>query len=1164
MRLVLLGRTCGGNQRVYRVESDQPYGDPMSYFEDAAEVLMPYLQRVQATMPFKLQFCLRVGMEKIDGTESRPHFNTKLEVVLKEDDLVDVVSNLMATVTEKMEKFQEMGSGWMVYTIEYLDMTIGKYSPPGGSSYVKLDQYLESKKALLNIQNNDDKCFLWTALAALHPVVIKEPDRPNPGEYRVSRNPQRVSHYTPFENELDMTGIQYPVRIKDIPRFETQNNISVYVYGHDEGQKRISPLYYSKNDYAKVIKMVLYKGHYTLVRNFNGLLADKRQHHCVKWCPACLFPFYDEVKRDEHFTRCRRNEPTKIILPQNGDNYMKFKNPQRALEAPLMIYADFECLTEKVERAVENDMSASYTQTYQKHVPCGYAILPVRRSAAGPEYLPSSVYRGEDAVPDFLRTVVTLADDHHNNISKPLDMTKSDWVNYNSAPECCICKKPVGNDRVRDHCHVSGKFRGPAHPQCNLEYKLTKDVTVGFHNLRRYDGHLIMQRMAELCEEMNDIELEVVPKSVDDFLSFSVKVFKQKRKADGTPFKSFYRIRFIDTCQFLLSGLDTLVANLEDADFKAMKERFNPTEMEVLTRKLTYPYDYMDDWPRFEETTLPKKDDYFNILTDSDISDDEYDQAQKVFEILKCRNLGELHDLYVETDVRLLSDVFEQFRDAALKNYGLDPVHYITLPSFAFDAMLKYTGVELELLTDPDMYMFFEDSMRGGISVIGCRRGDANNKDVPETYDQRKKMYYLMYLDVNNLYGKAMCESLPKNGFRWMTEEELKELDITSIGSDGRGCMLEVDLEYPEYLHDEHNAYPLAPEHVEITEDMLSDYARRMKTTTTNSMKKLAPNLRNKTKYIVHYKNLQLYLKHGMKLTKIYRGVSFNESPWMEPYIMFNTAMRKKATSDSDKNFFKLANNAVFGKTMENVRRYQDVRFASDPKKQEKLFSSPRLRQLKIYGDRLSAYNLLKKETVLGKPIAVGSTILDISKTYMYQFHYEYMLPTYGWEKVNVHMTDTDSFIYGIETEDLYGDFAKEMDRFDFSDYPVDHPMYSEANKKVLGKMKDETSGIPIMQFAGTRSKSYSLLLKNLVGVKRNKGVGKNTLRKAITHQDYVKTLEEGLTMRHVMRNIQRDGHQIVSREQNKVSLCAYDDKRFLLDDGITSYAYGHFRITDL
>ena len=194
------------------------------------------------------------------------------------------------------------------------------------------------------------------------------------------------------------------------------------------------------------------------------------------------------------------------------------------------------------------------------------------------------------------------------------------------------------------------------------------------------------------------------------------------------------------------------------------------------------------------------------------------------------------------------------------------------------------------------------------------------------------------------------------------------------------------------------------------------------------------------------------------------------------------------------------------------------------------------------------------------KPIAVGFSILDMSKTYIYQFFYEYMEPTYGHENLRLHMTDTDSFIFGVYTEDLYKDMKKEMDRYDFSDYPKEHSLHSIINKKVLGKMKDETCGIPIKQIIGLRSKMYSMI-SGKYEKKTAKGISRTTLEKNIVHEDYVRTLNEGVTMRHNNKSIQQDEHTIVSREQNKISLSAYDDKRYLMNDGISSRAYGHYKL---
>ena len=204
---------------------------------------------------------------------------------------------------------------------------------------------------------------------------------------------------------------------------------------------------------------------------------------------------------------------------------------------------------------------------------------------------------------------------------------------------------------------------------------------------------------------------------------------------------------------------------------------------------------------------------------------------------------------------------------------------------------------------------------------------------------------------------------------------------------------------------------------------------------------------------------------------------------------------------------------------------------------------------------------MARKTVCLDKPIYTGFSILDISKTYMYKFHYEYIIPKYGPERVKVLMTDTDSFIYEIETEDLYTDMAEDADRFDFSDYPNDHPLYSAVNKKVLGKMKDETAGAPIKEFVGLRSKMYSLITYMSEEMKRAKGVKKATLKNDIVHHDYLHTLFSGETQRHLMHSFRSERHEMYSLAQNKISLSAFDDKRYLLEDGITSYAYGHYKI---
>ena len=289
--------------------------------------------------------------------------------------------------------------------------------------------------------------------------------------------------------------------------------------------------------------------------------------------------------------------------------------------------------------------------------------------------------------------------------------------------------------------------------------------------------------------------------------------------------------------------------------------------------------------------------------------------------------------------------------------------------------------------------------------------------------------------------------------------------------------MLEVDLEYPESLHDSHNDYPLAPEQLNISEDMLSPYCKELKAELRcigANCSKLTPNLMHKKRYIVHCKNLQLYLKLGMQLRFIHRVVEFKQREWMRDYIDFNTEMRTKAESLFEKDLFKLLNNAVFGKTMENVRDYVDVKLTCNQSYMLKWVGNPRFKYLSIFNEDLVAIMLQKSSVKLCKPIFIGFTVLELSKELMYSFHYYHMKQQYG-EKAKLLFTDTDSLCYSIETNDVYKDMEKSLHLFDTCDYPSSHFLHSNANKKVLGKMKDETNGVPISEFVGLRSKMYSI-----------------------------------------------------------------------------------------
>ena len=316
----------------------------------------------------------------------------------------------------------------------------------------------------------------------------------------------------------------------------------------------------------------------------------------------------------------------------------------------------------------------------------------------------------------------------------------------------------------------------------------------------------------------------------------------------------------------------------------------------------------MDSFERFDVSELPQKECFYNDLSETPITESEYEHAQAVWNAFKMATLKDYHDTYLATDI------MSEFSKVCLHDYGLNPKHYVTLSGFSFDAMLWMTKAHVQLLTDPHMHLFIESSKRGGMAVISGRHRVVNNPYLPlEHYDPSKENSNIMYTDANNLYGLVLSMPLPISDFTFPNEDEIEQLDILSVPRDGdTSYFLEVDLGYPEHLHDLHNSMPLAPENIVITRGMLSDVTVEMGEKFGSKFpptKKLCLNLNDKMKYVLHFVNLQFYLKHGTCLRKIHHVLSFKQSSWIEPYITYNTEKRKLATDTFSKDLYKLLSN---------------------------------------------------------------------------------------------------------------------------------------------------------------------------------------------------------------------------------------------------------------
>lgn len=817
------------------------------------------------------------------------------------------------------------------------------------------------------------------------------------------------------------------------------------------------------------------------------------------YCDNCLNRF-SSLKGSqsflEHQRGCLFDKPTDFALPVKDRRFLQFKNFKYTEMHPFVIYADLEAVNTPPDNNGAASSPVSTTTSVSRHrVSCwAYQIVVADKyrhlfenevGALGKPFREIRSMVGEDIMgcffdalkmdTDIMHDIVKgdkgnvpmYPDEDDESMIKALFEAKKCRFCYNELPDP---KTPVSHlpsptlARVLDHDHFTGEFRGVAHAGCNIKASISKHycVPVVFHNLKGYDGYHILRSLAECksdnftLEETNPDHIEVIAKSMEKFTSITLNK----------------RIRFIDSLQFMLGSLDTLVRNLDNSLYTLEKKAetfrmvlewnrvkvsredrvcpehpMDPTDivwipcdcprppstgeaLKFLTKKGVYPYEYAETVEElFTTTSLPDQAAFESRLR-GPISDGEYRRAATAWHYFECKSLADYTASYCELDVLLLACVFESFRKSSLDTsgdepgYGLDPAHFITAPSLSFSAlllMLLKKGIKIETFSDEnvgmDGFLMAEAGIRGGITQVfhplaqgnylpvprdllpegveGTEENDWERADLPEVAGQSwddglKDMerhllsdeQHVLYIDANNLYGRAMVEPMPigdyimektfstpsvsrearmasMSGVNALAEAEdgaftfepevLQQIELSLMWASedmhevaqailgleddaARGYLFEVDLDYPTYLHDDHNDLPFCPQSKlppnpsPFTRQQFAMYGSCAESALFRTPK-LILDLMDKKNYVIHYRLLKLALKHGLVLAKVHRVMSFKQSKWLKDYIDFNTKKRGKAKNAVEKDFWKLMNNSIFGKMMENVRARRSVDF---------------------------------------------------------------------------------------------------------------------------------------------------------------------------------------------------------------------------------------------
>ena len=516
------------------------------------------------------------GQERIELA-----FNSLMTSLYRGSETDQIVDRMIANMKFQIENPALLNSKFVFNEFLYLDVIFHQLNLTRGSSCLPLPYWLVRKKAIVNPHNDDEECFKWSVIAA-EKVGMKDP--------------QRVSNLRKFKDNYDWSGLEFPVSIKDIGKFESRNNVSVNVlavedrdiYIHRKG-RRVGREINLLKVYEDGIR------HYTAVKSLSILLSSKnsntkrKQHFCMN----CLQGFTQELSRDQHQAYCKDNESVRVEMPKQGST-VEFKDGQNQFRVPYIMHADFELILEPMDYG-SSDSNQPYTYEVNQHTPSGWCVYS--KFAYRDVDNPLRTYRGKNCIETFCNYIKGEARRlYHMFPELPMDpLTKKQWKKYKRSTKCHICYKPfmLRDPKVRDHCHYTGFYRGPAHSLCNLRYKIPSYIPVVFHNLSGYDAHLLVRELGGHASDM-----EVIAKNKEDYISFSIKVpVDSYVDKNGEEKDKLIEPRFTDSFKFMSSSFDSLTKNLVRGGKKLFGfEDYSELQYGLLTRKGVYPYENINSW----------------------------------------------------------------------------------------------------------------------------------------------------------------------------------------------------------------------------------------------------------------------------------------------------------------------------------------------------------------------------------------------------------------------------------------------------------------------------------------------------------------------------------------------------------------------------------------
>lgn len=1152
---------------VHIIESFQNAYDFVN--EDLQKLL---IQLIKIQRGLKASITLHTEMERIsDGLRRNRKFLSPFIKYLHPAYVPKNIQTSLDYMEASLDLYTSEGSGWRVIKIEQIDLRTVTYQPPlsRGNGWLPTPTFFK-KKSILNIKTRTGRCFCLSVLAQFYKHQISLPDKKacmyEELTYNQRRRLKRL-HENPLSyneilrrvqesGEIDFTDFMGEVEVSSLHLFEERNNIVVNVFKLTG--KHIHPIKESEYEFKKKVDLLLLtnpnepesSGHFVLIQNLSSLLS-KANFAPAKICRICYAGFPTGLK--QHQKRCQGRSKKTIKFPK--PSHYKFKKLHMLMD----IY--FKIIFKLLQYTLPD--STIGVAAY------GIVVLDPMGNLYFEQY-----YSGKEVMANFFDCLSTLKKSitaSVKNTCVPMIITKELKEKYALSVTCPFCQIRFNESedlrkRVYHHHHyIASPIReydkiAIICKSCN--YMIKKEPVVAIsHWFGDSDANLILQSLPVDCLKTVKINF----RGSNKILSFTI---------DG--------LRFMDSSEFMQADvghlIDTLVTQNDDNTYlKALSQGFQVNVCsEGLWKKISFP-DTSHVSLELLNGGFSKPDYFYNKQNEVPISQDDYDHAFYIYNHYNCNQMLDYATLYIKITLLQLSDVLLHFLDFALTNFRLSFLHSNSLPSYALDIALFNSNAEYEFLKDPEMLQWLEKGIIGALSFSNVRYAKSSCEDFGNFNGLDQDRSNIFEMDLNNIYGSICTMDMPIGSYSWISNEELQQIDFNNLTNDiGVGRIYEVDLSYDNELHDQHSELPMCLSKRVVSLNELSDVQQRMLKATYHDPNKpfkterLSLDLYPKDRVVLYQPALKFYIENGLKVTNVYTGIKFSESPFLREFIEKLVDLRKKAIRSNDILINSLIKNCLvclYGMFLSNTKNHVDIKACTSRTECIYYASRHNFHEVCVLNSHLSLFHMQKATVYYSAPILCAFKILAMSKLAVYK---GYNLIKQKFPNSKLLAGETDSLTFQVWTPgNNFLQCLKDLESsFDYSNFPNNHFLYSKQNEGVHGIWK--ISELNIFEYISVRPRLFSYICfckgcgttfttfcescnVNSRGKKCASSLPKS-VKKFLTHEFYRQLLK-------------CDGVQEITVENgltnynSKLKLTAVDTRRYLLEDGINTIPLGHYNI---